>query len=177
MLLRFTTALHTIGFASSGESMEGHQHRWERDNAQIDVLIPTGIGERAALRKGVSGGTTIQAPGAQGALDTAEAIEVRLGDVSGVIYCPTLPGAIAVKAAAYTVMGDRKRDRHLEDIAILANMLTVNELRGLSFSATELRRLTLAMAALSERQGLVAMLDAEDGLARLGMAVKKTAKN
>ena len=66
MLLRFTTALEAIGFVSSGESMEGHQHRWERENAQIDVLIPTGIGERAALRKGASGGTTIQAPGAQG---------------------------------------------------------------------------------------------------------------
>jgi len=116
-------------------------------------------------------------PEPRGALDTAEAIEVRLGDVSGIIYCPTLPGAIAVKAAAYTVVGDRKRDRHLEDIAIIANMLTVNELRGLSYSPTELRRLNLALGALSERTALVAMLEAEDGLTRLGMALDRRAQS
>jgi hypothetical protein len=88
-----------------------------------------------------------------------------------------LPGAIAVKAAAYTVVGDRKRDRHLEDIAMLANMLTVNELRELSYSTTELRRLNLALGTLSERTALVGMLEAEDGLTRLGMALDRRAQS
>jgi hypothetical protein len=52
----FTTALVELGFASSGESWEGHQHRWQRGEAQIDVLIPRHLGERAAGRRGVSAG-------------------------------------------------------------------------------------------------------------------------
>jgi len=65
MLLEFTTALRELGFVADGESFEGHQHRWVRGGAQIDVLIPRFLGERAAGRRGATGGTTIAAPGAQ----------------------------------------------------------------------------------------------------------------
>jgi hypothetical protein len=173
MLFTFTAALSQIGFSSAGESMEGHQHRWERGNAQIDVLIPTGIGERAATKKGITGGTTIQAPGAQRALDSAVATEVRLGGETGIIFCPTVLGAISIKAAAYSVMGDRKRDRHLEDIAILTTVLTVAELRNISYSSTELRRLNNALAALSLRSSFVASLGAGDSIEMLKMALRR----
>ncbi|GAA1491843.1 hypothetical protein GCM10009627_01890 [Curtobacterium herbarum] len=46
MLLEFTTALRELGFVADGESLEGHQHRWVRGGAQIDVLIPWFLGER-----------------------------------------------------------------------------------------------------------------------------------
>lgn len=71
MLLRFTTLLRDCGFVADGESFEGHQHRWVRGEAQIDVLIPRFLGERASSRRGITGGTTLAAPGAQGAVDRA----------------------------------------------------------------------------------------------------------
>ncbi len=45
----FTTALVELGFASTGESWEGHQHRWQRGEAQIDVLIPRHLIDFAVL--------------------------------------------------------------------------------------------------------------------------------
>src|SRR5665648_618094 len=50
-LRSFTTALVELGFVAIGESWEGHQHRWQRGEAQIDVLIPRHLGERAAGRR------------------------------------------------------------------------------------------------------------------------------
>ncbi|MCA4134856.1 hypothetical protein [Arthrobacter sp. M4] len=54
MLYEFTGTLGTLGFEPAGESMEGHQHRWVRGKAKIDVLIPRFLG--------VHGGTTDRRP-------------------------------------------------------------------------------------------------------------------
>jgi hypothetical protein len=51
MLATFTGALKELGFAPD-ISGDGIQHRWRRDQAQIDVLIPEGVGARAAARTG-----------------------------------------------------------------------------------------------------------------------------
>ena len=48
MLVTFTGALRDMGFTPD-ISGDGIQHRWRRDQAQIDVLIPEGVGERAAF--------------------------------------------------------------------------------------------------------------------------------
>lgn len=61
----FTSALSDLGFHPSGETMSGHQHRWRRGQAQIDVLVPRFLGENAQSRKGVGGGTLIPTPGAE----------------------------------------------------------------------------------------------------------------
>ena len=52
-----TKAPVDVGFESAGESPEGHQHRWTRGGATIDVLIAEHVGEKAAARRGVTGGT------------------------------------------------------------------------------------------------------------------------
>lgn len=41
-----------------------HLHCWERERAQIDVLIARFLGERAQNRTGVAGGTLLPTPGA-----------------------------------------------------------------------------------------------------------------
>lgn len=123
VLADFTRALKSVGFAPDGESWEGHQHRWMRDAASIDILIPRGVGERARARKGVTGGTTLETPGAQGALDQAEAVAVRVGEREGVVQRPRLPAAIAAKAAAFLNPQDRSRQRHLIDLAVLSTLL------------------------------------------------------
>ncbi|OUD88001.1 hypothetical protein BC477_08400 [Clavibacter michiganensis subsp. michiganensis] len=63
MLMTFTTALRDIGFEPDGTSFEGHQHRWVRGEALIDVLIPRFLGERADGRRGAGGGPRSPLPG------------------------------------------------------------------------------------------------------------------
>ena len=51
MLRTFTQTLSDLGFTSAGISAEGRQHRWIRDAASFDVLIPEGTGDRASARR------------------------------------------------------------------------------------------------------------------------------
>lgn len=54
ILRTFTAALTRLGFRADTAG-NGMQHRWKRDQAQIDVLIPEGVGERAGSRGGIQG--------------------------------------------------------------------------------------------------------------------------
>jgi hypothetical protein len=119
VLRDFTQALVEAGFASAGETLEGHQHRWVRDRASIDVLIPQGVG-RAASRTGVTGGTTLATPGAQQAITRSERVTVQVDDTTGGVRRPNMLGALVAKAAAFSVPNDSAKERHLTDFAVLA---------------------------------------------------------
>jgi len=149
MLLTFTRVLRDLGFSPDGTSFEGHQHRWVRDDAQIDVLIPRFLGERAERRQGVGGGTTIPAPGAQGALWRARPVALEVNGRTGTVIRPTLQGALLAKAAAVEIVGDDP-ERHLTDIATLAALITRRDRVDEEITATERRRI-LAAAALIDR--------------------------
>lgn len=51
----FTAALLRLGFTSAGESHTGHQHRWLRDKAVVDVLIPRFAGSAVRTAQGLPG--------------------------------------------------------------------------------------------------------------------------
>ena len=164
ILRTFTAAMQDIGFDSAGVSPEGHQHRWVRGEAQIDVLIPSGLGERAAKRRGVTGGTTLSTPGAQQALDRSAPVLVEIGEVSGTVWRPSMIGALVAKAAAYSVP-DVARDRHLVDFAVLASMVSRSD--GIADHVTQRDRQHLlpVLLALDENRPLWAMVDgAERGI-------------
>ena len=160
MLMTFTTVLRDIGFEPDGTSFEGHQHRWVRGEALIDVLIPRFLGERADGRRGAGGGTTVSAPGAQGALDRSADVLFRVEGQVGTIRRPTLQGAILSKAAALEITGDDST-RHLVDIATLGALVTRRDDVGANITATERRR-ALAAAALIRRDATYARLAGVD---------------
>ncbi|MDQ0727880.1 hypothetical protein QFZ21_002880 [Microbacterium sp. W4I20] len=118
-------------------SADNVQHRWVRGDAVIDVLIPRHLGLRASRRRGALGGRTIETPGAQKVLNRTEKIAVRAGDRESDVLRPSLVGAIIGKAAAFTVMLDRDRDRHLGDLVVLASLLRSSDLRGASLDTRE----------------------------------------
>jgi hypothetical protein len=153
MLLQFTTVLRDCGFDADGQSFEGHQHRWVRGSAQIDVLIPRFLGERASSRRGVTGGTTLAAPGAQGAVDRARPVEVRVNGRDGIVSRPTLQGALLAKAAAVEIPGD-DHTRHLVDIATLGSLVSRRDRVAADVTETERRRIRAALS-LIERDPLV----------------------
>lgn len=135
MLKRFTAVLVDLGFHSDGQSSQGHQHRWKRgDGAQFDVLIPRHLGEVAANRRGVTGGTTIAAPGSQQALDRTETVEVGVAGRLGTVRRPNLIGALVGKAATTQILIDPARERHKIDFATLASLLQIADLRRAEFS-------------------------------------------
>jgi hypothetical protein len=133
----FTALLVKLNFESAGESLEGHQHRWLRGNAVVDVLIPRHLGERADSSRGVTGGTTIAAPASQQALDRAETVDVVAGSSSGRINRPTLLGSLIGKAAALCIMNDPGRERHITDFLTLASVVRASDLRGVTYQPAE----------------------------------------
>lgn len=156
---------------TAGESFEGHQHRWLRGSAQIDVLVPRGVGERALSRRGVTGGTTIQAPGAQQALNRTE-LPVSLGNRTGTVLRPNLLGALVAKAAAHTVSNDVARGRHVTDFLVLTTLIDIDDVRGVDLSRRDrnyLRRMVRVIAA--DRTLLTGVADAAVGVQRLRLAL------
>jgi hypothetical protein len=167
----FTRALRAVGFEPDGESWEGHQHRWVRGEAVIDILIPRGVGERARSRKGVTGGTTMETPGAQGVLDQAEPVEVLVGERSGTVQRPSLPAAIAAKAAAYLNPQDSGRQRHLIDIAVLGTLLQPGDTFD-NLAKRDLDRARRGMDALQTQVAVAASVEGGDaGVQRLALAL------
>lgn len=154
ILADFTQMLIELGFAPSGASPEGHQHRWVRAAASLDLLIPQDIGSRAASRKGATGGTTIESPGAQQALARSEAVNVQVAQATGVIRRPNLLGALVSKAAAYSVPVDRHKQRHLVDFAVLAAMTRRSDYIGRQLTDRDRRYLVPMLAALDRSPGL-----------------------
>ena len=172
-LLMFTRALRRIGFSSAGESMVGHQHRWARGQASIDLLIPTALGESASGRKGASGGTTVPSPGSQQALDRAEPVEVTVAGRTGVVRRPNLLGALVSKAAAHTT-SDPHKDRHVVDFAVLASLIGRGDLPPAAITKRDLAYLIPMQTTVGRRRELWATIaDAEDGMARLTAAVRR----
>lgn len=157
MLLTFTSKLVELGFESSGESPAGHQHRWTRGHAVIDVLIPRFTGERSEKRTGVTGGTTIAAPAGQTAVSRSETVEVSVGQSSGFVNRTTLLGSLIGKSAALQIIDDPKWKRHVTDFLVLASVFRAADLRGSELGRAErdhlanmLGRLALNPAWLAE---------------------------
>ena len=96
-LRTFTDTLIDLGFQADGISAEGVQHRWRRDEATIDVLLPEGIGERVAARQGVTGSPTISTAGGTQALQRSETVSVEVAGREGFVRRPNLVGALVVK--------------------------------------------------------------------------------
>jgi hypothetical protein len=153
-LFEFTEAMANIGMRPVDISADGHQHRWTNNHgAQIDVLQPTGLGDRLRTTLGFSGSTTVSTPAAQQALDRSQRVEVCLGSgETGTINRPNLLGALVVKSAALTTTSG-ERTRHIIDLAILATLVTSpRDIHGMT--ARDERYLRQALQTLRTRPDL-----------------------
>ncbi len=137
----FTAVLKELGFVPDTTG-EGVQHRWRRDRAQIDVLLPDGVGERAAGRPGAGGARTIVSPGTTQALERSEAVMVLIEGELGTVLRPNLLGALVAKAAARAEISvDRAADRHCVDFVVLAGLASAADVRTWSLTNKDRSRL------------------------------------
>ncbi|MRG59974.1 hypothetical protein GE115_08845 [Agromyces sp. CFH 90414] len=170
MLRELTAALVSVGFAADGITADGHQHRWMRGRAKIDVLIPDGIGERAASATGIGGATTLQAPGTTQALGRAQPVRVQHGSRVGRIDRPTMLGALVAKAAALEIADGVRGQRHIIDFCNLAPLVARADLIGPT--PKDRQRLRRMLAKAEQHPGIIASVDgAADGLRRIAMAI------
>jgi hypothetical protein len=173
MLEIFTKTLVELGFAAGGISAEGIQHRWVRDEATIDVLLPEGVGERAASRVGVTGSPTIPTPGGTQALERSESVPVTVEGREGRVRRPTIVGALVMKAAAHSAVGDAAKGRHRSDFATLAALVAARDFRDVALNKKDRRRLSEMLAATrADREVMLALNDVEENLNRLERAIE-----
>jgi hypothetical protein len=171
MLYDLTAALVRVGFRADGITADGHQHRWTRGDAAIDVLLPDGIGERASRATGVGGATTLQAPGTTQALDRARRVRVQYGDRIGSLMRPSLLGALVAKAAALSIPDGVRGQRHIVDFCNLAPLVGRADLMGLT--SKDRQRLRRMLTKADAHPEIVSGVDgAADGLRRLALAIE-----
>ncbi len=172
VLATFTGALMEMGFAPE-TSGDGVQHRWRRDQAQIDVLIPEGVGQRAAARAGAGGAPTIPAPGTTQALSRSEPIMIVAEGRTGTVLRPNLIGALVGKAAARTeIASDRARVRHCTDFVVLASLVSARDFRETDLTRKDRKRLSKMLSCCRKDDTAMSLEDAEVSLNRLERAAR-----
>ncbi len=170
MLATFTGALQAVGFAAE-TSADGLQHRWRRDLAQIDVLIPEGVGERAAARAGAGGAPTLAAPGTTQALSRSEPVSILAAGRTGTVRRPNLVGALVGKAAARTeIASDRASARHCTDFVVLAGLISARDFQEAGLTAMDRTRLRKMLTCCRTDDAAMAVDNAVEALARLERA-------
>ncbi|MGJ9412889.1 hypothetical protein ACHAAC_09285 [Aeromicrobium sp. CF4.19] len=166
----FTAGLVDAGFEPL-TSGGGHQHRWRKERAQIDVLISNKLGERRTYLT-VTGAPTVGTPGAALVLNRSEDIAVEVAGRVGTVRRPTLIGSLIAKAAAHTVGAGR--DRHRQDFAVLASMLNAGDLRTADLAKSEKKYLAqMVQATRADPVALDLAPDVRSGLARLELILSR----
>ncbi|WP_353951915.1 hypothetical protein V6K52_00315 [Knoellia sp. S7-12] len=172
ILAQFTGALKDMGFTPETTG-DGAQHRWCRGQAQIDVLIPEGIGEVAAARLGAGGAPTVSAPGTSQALARTERVIVQAMGRTGAILRPNLVGALVGKAAARTkIASDRASTRHCTDFVVLANLVSARDFRETQLGQKDRRRLRRMLIKCRQDSSAMSVENAAEALDRLERAAK-----
>lgn len=158
MLLTFTGALAEMGFKPN-TSGDGIQHRWTNGDAQIDVLIPEGVGEVAAARHGIDGAPTIETKGGSQALARAETVEVEVEGRRGHVRRPNLIGSLVMKAAAHEAPSDSAKGRHRRDFTTLAALVSARDLRDAGLRPKDRQRLRSMIAAIRVDEEVMSGMD------------------
>jgi hypothetical protein len=160
----FTEGLLQAGFKPV-ISGSGRQHRWRRGETQVDVLISDKLGNRKKYVT-TAGAPTVGTPGAALVLKRSEDIAIDVAGRTGTVRRPTLIGSLVAKAAAHTL--GEKGDRHRQDFAVLASILSARDLRESNLTSSENKYLIRMLdGTLADPHALALTPGAQAGLARL----------
>jgi single-stranded DNA-specific DHH superfamily exonuclease len=170
ILFTFTSTLKDLGFEPETYA-SGHQIKWCKADAEIDVLFPNAVGERTLKKTGISGGTTIETPGGRRVLDYSEKIIVSVDNFTAIINRPHLLGALFIKSAALGNPHDGKPERHLQDFAVLAALFSIGDLVDIDEKSAAL--INSAIGKLKIRPEILALMEGSvEGVERLSTALE-----
>lgn len=170
ILRAFTAALTELGF-SADTAGNGVQHRWQRNQAQIDVLIPEGTGRRAEARGGIQGAPSVAAPGTTQALARSADVQVEVAGRVGTVRRPSLVGALVGKAAARVEIGKGGASgRHCADFVVLASLVAASDFRGEVLLRKDRQRLRKMVDICSTDSTALSVENAAEHLDRVTLA-------
>lgn len=158
-LMSITQVLSEIGFVTDlAMSVGDINHRWRRDEAVIDVLIPRFLGPVGSARPDIHGAPGLETPGAQKQIDRSEQVTVVIGDRFAVINRPTIVGSLIGKASALLLPGDVRR--HLEDFVVMAVLVRPEDFASDRLNRLDMDRLTHAIGKLRrDHPTIIALVD------------------
>lgn len=111
-----SVTLERLGYKLESPSLDGRAHRFRRGDTLVDVLAPDGAGARASMLT-IPPGRTIAVAGGSQALARSRQLRVLLEGREVAIPCPSVLGAVLIKARAVDVADDP--DKHRRDLAFL----------------------------------------------------------
>lgn len=111
-----STTLERLGYVLDPPSPDGLAHRFRRHDALVDVLAPDGAGRRVSMTT-IPPGRTLAVAGGSQALRRSRRVPVALDGRIIELPCPSLLGAILIKARAVEVAQDP--DKHRRDLGLL----------------------------------------------------------
>ena len=137
----------------------------------VDVLLPEGVGERARGRTGATGSPTLPTQGGTQALQRSKVVAVTVAGRHGSVRRPNLVGALIVKAAAHTKIGDQDPRRHRRDFLVLAGLIKAADFANEELSKKDRQRLLGILAAIErDRALLLEVPGSATAIARLKLA-------
>lgn len=167
------TALRAAGFRPSGFNPAGHDHRWQRGDGQIDVLVPSFLGPHILDRTHDGLGRLLPTRGAQLAIHRTERVPIHVDDLLLWVNRPDLVGALYGKCSALLVPTDIDKQRHLGDIARLAEVLGPRDRRDmLALRSRERRRLISGLTRAQSGEDVNRRQ--ADHLARLALLLQRS---
>lgn len=105
------------------------------------------------------------------ALQRSEVVAVTVGGREGFVRRPNLVGALVVKAAAHTNVGDQDPRRHRRDFLVLAGLITAGDFVDEELSKKDRQRLRSILTAIEKDRALLLEVPAAvDFIARLRLA-------
>lgn len=135
------------------------------------MLLPEGVGERASERKSATGSPTLPTQGGTQALRRSDVVAVSVDGREGSVRRPNLVGALVVKAAAHTNIGDQDPRRHRRDFLALAGLVTARDFASEELSKKDRQRLRAIIGAIEKDRELVLENPSVDNaIARLELA-------
>jgi len=159
-LMSVTRVLSEVGFVTDlAMSVNGTNHRWRRDEAIVDVLIPRYLGPVAAGRPDIHGAPGLETPGAQKQINRSQKVTVTIGERSAAINRPSIVGSLIGKASALLNPGDKQR--HLEDFVVMATLVQPEDFQSDGpLNALETDRLAHAIGALRrDHPAIIGLVD------------------
>jgi hypothetical protein len=115
----------------------------------FDILAPENLGELADLTTSPPA-RTVSMPGSRAVLDSAQPLEVLVGDRSGHVLRPTLIAAILAKAAAAKIPGRENPERDWNDLAFLLTLVPDPMASAAELNKAQRKKLRTASTTLKE---------------------------
>jgi hypothetical protein len=143
-------SLGCLGFDAKEPGLRGSAfHRMTKDEMIVDVLIADHLPTKKQTAAKLGTWPLMETPGGAQAISRKTKINVASETRNVEVYIPNLLGALVLKCAAYGT--DRRNTyRHLEDIALLASLITnhadvLEQMRG-----SDKKRIRKAAEALED---------------------------